>query len=356
MDRTGDQTVQSEGDARGRWSRLAELIERTDRRGLRKLDQNELDEFARLYRRAVADLAAARSRGRDERVIGYLNGLVGRAAGLIYGGRVRRRLNLRRFFFVKIPRTFRATWRYTVVASAVFALPALVTYLLAASNPAWGDALFAPGLAEMVEDFIERGVPPGQYFADIQSVIGADNLSGWIAVNNIRVALTAFALGITLGIGTLYILISNGFMLGAFVGVGSYHGRLADMIGIIAPHGLLELSAIFICGGAGLMMGWALIAPGDRPRVIALSHAARRAVTLLVAAVVMLAVAAIIEGFISPQARGLLQTNPARLLVGFTAWLLAAVWLFMGDRLAGGPVDSRAVPLSERSQHSTALD
>lgn len=322
-------------DDRERWARLADLIATADRRGLRSLEPDELEEFARLYRRAVSDLAAARARDRDERVANYLNRLVGRAAGLIYGGRPRRRLDPREFFLVTIPRTFRANWSYTAVAFAVFALPALLTYLLASANPAWGDALFSPGLSSLVEAFIEREVPPGQYFADIQSVIGADNLSAWIAVNNIRVALAAFALGITLGLGTLYILINTGFMVGAFIGVGAYHERLADMIGIIAPHGFLELTAIFICGGAGLMMGWAVIAPGDRLRSAALSDAARKAVVLLAGAVVMLAVAAAIEGFISPQARGLMQTNGPRLLFGFTTWIVAAAWLLLGDRLAG---------------------
>lgn len=354
MNQTDNRANQTADDDRARWARLAELIARADRRGLKALDPPELDEFARLYRRAVADLAAARAHERDDRVVSYLNGLVGRAAGLIYGGRTRRRLNPRQFFLATIPRTFRATWQYTAVAFAVFALPALVTYLLAATNPAWGDALFSPGLSALVEGFIEREVPPGQYFADIQSVIGADNLSGYIAVNNIRVALTAFALGITLGLGTLYILASTGFMVGAFVGVGAYHGRLADMIGIIAPHGFLELSAIFICGGGGLMMGWALIAPGDRPRGAALSEAARRAVVLLAGAVVMLAIAAAIEGYISPQARGLLQTNGPRLLFGFATWLLATVWLLLGDRRAGTAETERSpLPASEQS---AALD
>jgi uncharacterized membrane protein SpoIIM required for sporulation len=162
-------------------------------------------------------------------------------------------------------------------------------------------------------------------------------MSGWIAVNNIKVALTAFALGVTLGLGTLYILANTGLMLGAFIGVGAYHGRLMDMIGIVAPHGFLELSAIFICGGAGLMMGWALIAPGDRPRTAALSDAAKRAVILLAGAVAMLAVAAAIEGFLSPQATGLLQTNGPRILFGFTTWLAACAWLLMGGSRASQP-------------------
>lgn len=323
-------------ESRRRWARLAELIAEADLRGLRVLDAEELDEFARLYRQAVADLATARSRGRDHRTIGYLNDLVGRAAGLIYGGRARRRIRPVRFFFGDIPRTFRKTWHFTAAAFLASVLPALAVYMASAVNPAWADALFMEGLAELVQDFLSRDVPPGQYFADAQSLIGADNLSGAILVNNVKVSLGAFALGITAGLGTLYMMIYNGLMLGAFTGVFAHHGRLIDGIGIIAPHGFLELTAIFMCGGAGFLMGWALISPGDRLRLDALGEAARTAVVLLAGALVMIGVAAVIEGFVSPQTTGVLAANDTRIMVGLVVWLVAGVWLLMGDRLVAG--------------------
>lgn len=335
MQRASDERSPSDRDGRQRWARLAELIERCDRPGLRALAPEELDEFARLYRRAAADLAAARSRGGDERLTRYLNDLVGRAHGLLYGGRVRRRLRLREFFLATIPRTFRATWRFTAVSAAVLLLPAVVTYVLAAQNPAWGDALFRPGLSEIVEDFLSRDVPPGQWYADSQSLVGADNLSGHIFVNNATIALAAFALGITACLGTLYALFSNGLMLGAFLGVFAHHDRLMDIFAMVAPHGVLEIFAIVVAGGAGLMIGWAVIDPGDRPRGEAVADAAREAVRLVAAVVVMLAVAAAIEGFLSPQTTGLLQSNQPRVLLGVTVWLLAFAWLLAGDRLAG---------------------
>lgn len=340
---------------RCRWTRLAELIAAADRRGLAALDADELDEFAHLYRRAVVDLSRARSRARDRRVIAYLNDLVGRAAGLIYGGRARRRINLREFFLVTVPRTFRETWAYTAIALALFALPALVAYVAATGNPAWADALVAPGLGDLAEDFLSRDVPPGQYFADSQAVIGADNLSGAILVNNLKVALLSFAAGITAALGTLVVMVRNGLMLGAFMGVFGHHGHALDAVGIVAPHGFLELSAIFLCGGAGLMIGWALIAPGDRPRGEALTDAARRAVVLVLAAGVMLGVAALVEGFVSPQKSGLMLTNESRVLFGATLFLVAFAWLLMGDRLAphdepdGAREPLRAGPVASRS-------
>ncbi|MGD9495333.1 MAG: stage II sporulation protein M [Armatimonadota bacterium] len=325
-------------EQRRRWLRLAELIGIADRDGIGALHPDELDELARLYRRATADLAAAQARGRDQRLIAYLNGLAGRAAGLIYGGRTRRRLHPREFFLATIPRTFRRTFAYTATAFAVFALPALAAYLAAAANPAWADALFRPGLADLVESFLARDVPPGQYFADAQGLMGADQLSGYILVNNLRVALLAFALGITAGLGCLYVLAGNGLMLGCFLGVFAHHGYLLDPIGIVAPHGFLELSAIFIAGGAGLMIGWAIIDPGDRPRAEALVAAARQAIVLVAGALAILGVAAIIEGFVSPQATGVLRSNEARILAGGTAWLAMCAWLLLGGQGATATV------------------
>ena len=334
MQRATDGHSSRAQDAQQRWARLVELIEACDRASLKRLSPEELDEFARLYRRATADLAAARARGGDERLVRYLNDLVGRAHGLLYGGRVRRRLNPRQYFLAAIPQTFRATWRFTAVSAAVFLLPALATYLLASRNPAWGDALFIPSLSEMVEEFLSREVPVGQWYADSQSVIGADNLSGRIFVNNATIALGAFALGITWCLGTLYLLFSNGLMLGAFFGVFAHNDRLMDILGMVAPHGVLEIFAIIVAGGAGLTIGWAAIAPGDLPRGRAIMTAANSAVRVLVGVVAMLGVAAAIEGFLSPQTTGLLQANEPRVLLGVTAWLVALAWLLTGGRLA----------------------
>ncbi|MFO8079981.1 MAG: stage II sporulation protein M [Armatimonadota bacterium] len=354
MQGVSDARNSSAEDQRERWARLAALIERADRPGLKTLAPEELDEFARLYRRAAADLAAARSRTSDERVIRYLNNLVGRAHGLLYGGRARRRLNLRRFFLATIPRTFRDGWRFTAISAAVFLLPALITYLLAAANPAWADALFRPGMAEMVEEFLARDVPSGQWYADSQAVIGADALSGHIFVNNATIALAAFALGITAGLGTLYLLFSNGLMLGAFLGVFAHHDRLMDLFGMVAPHGVLEIFAIIVSGGAGLMIGWALIDPGERPRGQALAEAAGKAVPLIAGVVVMLAVGAAVEGFLSPQTTGLLQSNEPRVMLGVALWLAAMAWLLTGGRGRENAGRSEARP--RRSQEPPALD
>jgi uncharacterized membrane protein SpoIIM required for sporulation len=348
VQRASDGQGTSADETRERWVRLAGLIERADRKGLKTLAAEELDAFGRLYRRAAADLAEARTHSGDERTIRYLNDLVGRAHGLLYGGRARRRINLRRFFLVTIPRTFRGAWRFVALSAFVFMLPVLVTYVLAAGNPAWADALFRPGMAEMVEDFLEREVAVGQWYADSESVVGADNLTGHLFINNATIALAVFALGITAGLGTLYVLFSNGLMLGAFLGVFAHHGRLMDLFGMVAPHGVLEIFSIIVAGGAGLMIAWAVIDPGDQPRGEALAEAAGEAVRLVGGVVVMLGVAAAIEGFLSPQTTGLLQANQPRALFGVVIWLAAMAWLLFSGRGARSNVEDAPARASVR--------
>lgn len=320
-----------------RWERLASLVKDADTRGLRSLSSDQLDELARLYRRTASDLARARSRDYEPALLHHLNDLVGRAAGLIYGGRRKRRFRAGVFFFSTVPRTFRATLVYTATATALFLLAALLAASLTSREPAWADELTSPQIREVVERFVASDAPSGQYFSDTQAMMGADQLSGMIVINNIKVALIAFAMGMTFAAGTVWVLISNGMMLGAFVGVGAYHDRLMDLIAIVAPHGVLELSAIFICAGAGLMIGWALIAPGDRLRVDALSRAAREAVALVVGCIPLFAVAALIEGVFSPQTSGLMRENPERILLGLATGLGLALYLLYGGRSESSP-------------------
>ncbi|MCD6360441.1 MAG: stage II sporulation protein M, partial [Armatimonadetes bacterium] len=125
---------------------------------------------------------------------------------------------------------------------------------------------------------------------------------------------------------------------------------LHDLVAVVAPHGVLELSAIFICAGAGLMMGWALVAPGDRLRVDALSAAAREAVVLVVGCIPVFLTAALIEGLLSPQTSGLLRTNEPRVLFGLLTGLVLTVYLFFDHRLP-----TRARSRTPQSRHARSL-
>ena len=317
------------------WERLAALLDRVDRAGLSALAPAELEDLARLYRRVASHLSEARSAGVDAETVAYLNRLVTRAYARIYAGARPRRLGAVRLFAVEAPRTFRRRAPHIGVAVAVSLLAAALSFSAVRSDERWANPLAPANAAAAWEEFAESSERAGEYFADTARDFGGTEFSAFLMSNNIRVALNAFALGITLGLGTLYVLIVNGLMLGAFFGVGANVDRLAMFAAVVAPHGVLELSAIFIAGGAGLIIGHALVDPGDMYRRDALRIAAADAVKLVLGTVPMFVVAGVIEGVISPQHVGLFADNAPRILFGITVG--AAFWLclFFGDRLWG---------------------
>ncbi len=316
-----------------RWEQLTELVNQAQRRGLASLGADQLDELGALYRQATAALARARSLNRDSQLIAYLNQLVGRAHAIIYGQHSQPRLRLGYLFGVDIPRTFQAHWRYVAVAAAVTLVAATLAYLLVRADPRWSQALLGDSFSGAVEEFATSEQPAGEYFAETAQALGGANFSALLMSNNIQVALKAFAVGVTLGLGTLYVLVMNGLLLGAFLGIGAHYDRLVDLVAVVIPHGAIEIPAILIAGGAGLMMGHALVSPGDRLRRDALRIAALKAVKLAVGTVPVFIVAALIEGLLSPQHRGLFAANEPRFLLGFLAFALLALYFCFGDRI-----------------------
>ena len=329
----GNLTPKTErGSARAGWERLSDLLDRADRAGLTALSPVELEALGSLYRQAATHLARARTDGRDPDLVEFLNGLVGRAHGRLYGGRTKARFRLGHFFGAELPRTFRRHIGYIALSVGISLITAAVAYVAVCSDDRWARAMLPQGAA-VIKDFAQSKKPAGEYFADAATSIGGGGFSSFLMINNIQVALKAFAFGITAGIGTLFVLVMNGLMLGAFLGIGAVAGRLTDLVAVVTPHGVVELSAIFIAGGAGLMLGHAIIDPGDRLRRDAIVYASREAVKLAVGTVPMFVCAGLIEGLISPQYEGLFASNTARIAFG---WLMGGIWflyLFAGDHI-----------------------
>jgi uncharacterized membrane protein SpoIIM required for sporulation len=299
------------------WRRLEQLVDTASRNRLTRLRRNEVREFARLYRRTAADLAIAREELTDPLLVNYLNGLVGRAHGAIYrneGTGFRGLLSSIRYGF---PAVFRETFAYTafafVLTIAFASLGGLVTSL---------DERFADTVAGGLREKIIR-------HEDWTLTINGQNQIASVAIqqNNIRVAVLAFAGGIFLGIGTLLILAQNGLMLGAVIALAIRYDFSAILI-FMAGHGVLELSAIFISGGAGFLLGKALLAPGDLTRTDALVANGRRALVLVLGCAAMLVIAGLIEGFISPA----LIDYRWKIAVSVTTAVLLALYLITPDR------------------------
>jgi uncharacterized membrane protein SpoIIM required for sporulation len=276
------------------WQRLEDLLTLLDRMSLRRLHREEVRELGRIYRRTSSDLAIARAESRDPRLVNYLNSLVIRAHGRIYrAGALEGGARLRRFFTSGFPRTFRRTWRYTAASFVVF-----MAFFLAGFLGTWRDAEFS-GLAGVTAEW--RAETTDARVRWWESLNEANQVGGAaIMTNNIRVMFYAFAFGAMLGLGTLYIMAMNGASIGAVLALTYRAGYGRELLAFMAGHGVIELTCIFIAGGAGLLVGVAMLMPGDLSRFDSLRLRGRDSIQLIVGCVPLLVLAGLIEGFISP--------------------------------------------------------
>lgn len=309
------------------WQRLEDLLTLLDSTRLRRLHREEVRELGRVYRRTASDLAIARAESRDPSLINYLNNLLIRAHGRIYRAEAQEGTGRLRDFIARgFPQTFRRTWQYTATAFTVFTLFAIAGFI-----GTWHDAEFSelagisPAFREMVIDTRTR------WWDSLNEAnqIGA----GFIMTNNIWVMFLAFALGTMFGLGTLYVMASNGASIGAVLALTYRAGFGNDLLTFMIGHGVIELSCIFLAGGAGLLIGSAILLPGNLARVDALRARATDAVQLIAGCVPLLVLAGIIEGFVSPAPIGAAIKFTIAILTGLA--LYAYLWL-AGRETKGG--------------------
>ena len=288
---SSDRFINERKDA---WQRLEDLLKLLDRSTLRRLHREEVRELGRIYRRTSSDLAIARAESRDPRLVNYLNSLVIRAHGRIYrADAAEGRHRVRNFFTRDFPRTFRRTWRYTALAFATYMLFAALAFTATMRDPEFSELAGVPAHAR--ERILERK-PRWWKSANEANQLAASA----IATNNIRVTFNAFALGATFGLGTLYYMALNGLSHASVLALTYRAGYGNELLTFMAGHGVIELTCIFIAGGAGMLFGTALLFPGDIPRFDNLRLRGREAAQLITGCVPLLAVAGTIEGFISP--------------------------------------------------------
>jgi uncharacterized membrane protein SpoIIM required for sporulation len=281
---------------RERWQSLERLVVRIEHGEIRALSAEELLEMGGLYRLVTSDLAVARRDYPCDRVTLYLNALVARAHPQIYreqAGSWRRTGYWVRYGF---PAAYREIGWYTAFAFSIFFVSAAVAWALVAWRDSMADVLL-PGTAQTLRHIMDQHQLWMYNQSGSQSVV-----ANFIMLNNIKVAFIAFAGGILLGVLTTWVLATNGIMLGATGAMVARRGLSAPFWSFVVPHGVVELSVIFMAGGAGLALGDALLRPGLRTRKDALTAAGRRAAYVVMAAIPLLAVAGTIEGFLSPSA------------------------------------------------------
>ncbi len=277
------------------WKRLEELLAKTEGvSGLRGLPRAEVRELGELYRRAATDLAIARAETRDAKLINYLNSLVIRSHGKIYRAKTRGISLIWDFFAKEFPQTFRKNWKFIAAAFAVETFFAVLAFILVYNDLNFADAI---------------GVGDVRY--DVQSEnywwLGLNEAnqtySAFLFTHNIRVSLMAFALGVFFCIGSLFMLAFNGMHFGGILGV-CYKLDPAfgnALVTFVVGHGVIETFCLYIAGGAGMIIGYAIINPGNLSRADALKKKGLESVRLMIGCAAILVLAGIIEGFLSPS-------------------------------------------------------
>ena len=245
-----------------------------------------------MYRQTAADLSVVRGDPSSAALSRHLNGIVGRAHNVIYAGGTPRARGVWHFYTRLFPRIFRETLPYTAAAAAIFVAGLGGGAMMALVHPAFERVLLGGAML----DTIENGRMWTHSIVAIKPVA-----SSAIMTNNLTVSFAAFAGGLTAGLGTVYMMVWNGVLLGVVAVACARAGLAVQFWSFVAPHGSLELPAIMIAGGAGLMLARGLLAPGTAGRMDSLRDSAATAVRLVLGVVPLLVIAGTIEGFVSPS-------------------------------------------------------
>ncbi|MGW0738262.1 stage II sporulation protein M [Streptomyces sp. NPDC002851] len=304
---------------RPEWDRLEALLRRQ-----RRLTGAEADELVVLYQRAATHLSLIQSSAPDPQLTGRLTQLVARARSAVTGTRRATWRDATRFLTAGFPAAMYRTRHWWVPTALLSTLVAVLIGWWIGTHPEVQSAIAAP------EELRELTRPGGQYETYYSSHPAA-SFAAQVWTNNAQAAAMCLVLGVFLGVPVVWILFLNMANVGLGLGLMSSVGRLDVFLGLILPHGLLELTAVFVAAGTGLRLGWTLIDPGPRTRRTALAEEGRAALGMAVGLALILFISGVIEGFVTPS--GL--PTWARIGIGVTAELAFFVYVYVvGGRAA----------------------
>lgn len=298
------------------WKRLDSLLGRVEKKGLKSLHADEIKDLASLYRSVSADLARARTHQVGNTLVQDLQILTSRGYNQIYqGSRHQEWQGLVEFYRWGLPATIQKTWAYITAATALFFLGYLVAWWYTWQDPVFMSLIVPENIIHQVRD-------KGELW--MGSIVGIEPLaSSSIMMNNLQVSFSAVAGGITAGAITAFMMVYNGLHIGAVAALVSQNNLAYPFWAFVFPHGSLELPAIFFAGGAGFLIGRAILFPGQYTRADALRVYGALASQLVFGVVPMLIIAGIIEGFFSPSP---LIPSSIKYLVGIILFALFVVY------------------------------
>lgn len=269
------------------WDRLEALVKRR-----RQLTGAEVDELVDLYQRVSTHLSMVRTASNDSVLIGRLSGLVARARSAVTGAHAPLWSEFTRFWTVSFPVVAYRSWRWWLGTAVAFFVVTVLIALWVSGNP---EVRASIGTPSEIDELINHNV--ASYYSE--NPAGSFALQVW--VNNSWVAAQCIGFAILLGIPIPYVLFQNAANLGLIAGLMVDANKADILLGLLTPHGLLELTAVFLAAAAGMRLGWSVIAPGNRPRGQVLAEQGRAVVTVAVGLIAVLLVSGLIEALVTPS-------------------------------------------------------
>ncbi|WP_066187755.1 stage II sporulation protein M [Gracilibacillus timonensis] len=270
------------------WEKLEQLITEVPK----KKSSDSINEFQQIYQKVARQLSYSQTYFANEDITRYLNELVGKAHNILYRSQHSSWKQIYHFFSHKFVGLLLEQWKAVLIAMLLFTLGGLASFFAVINNPSY--------LYGILPEEMTQSVDPTS-LGESSPDVNAPLMSTEILTNNIQVAVMAFAGGITLGLLTVYVLVYNGIIIGALAAVFWNSSSTYVFWAYIVPHGVIELLAIFIAGGAGLLMGYKIFVPGIHSRGYQLKKQTTRSVQLLIGTIPLFIIAGIIEGYITPS-------------------------------------------------------
>ena len=314
------------------WRELERIIARAEKKGLRRLEAEDLVRLPVLYRATLSSLSVARSISLDRNVIEYLEALCSRAYFVVYGPK-RSAFSVGLDFVRRdFPLAVRGAGRHLGLSTLFFACGFVTAYAMVLSDPstyyAFVDAAYSGGRdPSATTEFLRDGL----YDDGGQGSEGLSLFATFLFSHNAQIGIMAFALGIAAGLPVFLLMFMNGLILGAFLGLYQGRGLGIDLASWILPHGVTEVLAVLLCGAAGLLLADGVLFPGVRGRVDGLRTKGRQAGQIVVGAVCMFFLAALIEGYF----RQLVQSLSIRFLVVLITGVFWIAYLGFAGRSSG---------------------
>lgn len=314
-------------ERQGDWRKLEALLDRAEKHGAKSLGDAELLALPGLYRSALSSLSVARAISLDRALVTYLEGLASRGYFFVYGSRGRTFSRIAGFFSNSWPQSVQRMWPDIMASAIVMILAAVAAYLLVMADPDWFYSFVPRELA--------GGRTPATSTEDLRATLFSEGFTDelstfatYLFVHNAGVSMLAFAVGFAFGLPSLLLMAYNGFTLGAFVALFTMRGLGVEMAGWLSIHGVTELLAISIAGGAGLHIGRSMVFSGERTRLEAASVFGRQAAQAMVGVIIMLLIAGVLEGV----GRQSINVTEIRFAIAGGTAVLWGVYLFLPRR------------------------